>query len=185
MNDCDAILQRLSQYLDGHLLETELNALRRDTAPSPECSSMLDAMLWVHRSLEAAPMVTPPRDFSVSVTQELLWRQRRDKILLGSILTLAVLIALAPLLLMVWGGLAAALEPGLFQNALSWTVSVISDIAAYGIAGLTLFRHMPQWALVSISTFLSLSFLLLALALAMKKAPEQLLISSEINRQTA
>jgi len=121
----------------------------------------------------------------LSVTQELTWRQRRDKLLLGGILTLAVIIALSPLLLMMWGGLAAALEPGLIQSAISWTVSLISDMAAYGVAALTLFRHMPQWAVVSISTFLSLSFLLLALALVMQKAPEQLMFSPEINQQTA
>ncbi len=185
MNDCDAILQRLSQYLDNQLPETELSALRQEAAPRPECLAMLDAMLWVHRSLETAPMVETSRDFSVSVTHELIWRQRRDKILLGGILTLAVLIALTPLLLVVWGGLAAALEPGLIQNALSWAVSLISDAATYAVAALTLLRHMPQWAIVSISTFLSLSFLLLALTLVMQKAPEQLMASPEIHRQTA
>ncbi len=185
MIDCDVILQRLSQYLDGESCDDKLNALRQEAAPRPDCLAMLDAMLWVHRSLAIAPMAETRRDFSVTVTQELARRQRRDKILLGGILTLGALIALAPLLLVAWGGLAAMLQPGLLQHGVSWAVDMISNAAAYGIAALAVIRRLPQWALVSISTFLSLSFLLLALALVMQKAPEQLRISQKINRQTA
>jgi hypothetical protein len=185
MDHCDSLLQRLSQYLDGLLPDSELPILRQEAATQPGCLAMLDAMLWVHQSLETAPMAEAARDFSISVTKELAWRQRRDKILLGGILTLAALVAVAPLLLLVWAGLAAALEPGLMQNAIGWLVGQISDIAAYGVAILTLIRHLPQWAIVSISTFISLSFLLLALALVMQKAPEQLFAPSEMNRQRA
>jgi len=185
MYDCDPILQRLSQYLDGNLPETELAALRHKARALPGCEAMLDAMLWAHQALATAPMVETSRDFSVSVTRELAWRQRRDKIMLGGVLALAVLTMLAPLLLIAWAGLAALLEPGILQAALGWLLGAISEIAAFGVAVTTVVSHAPQWVFVAISTFFSLSLLLLALATVMQKAPEQLFSTAKAHSQSA
>jgi len=183
MHDCDAILQRFSDYLDGQLPETALTRLRHEAAALPDCLATLDAMLSVHQALKSAPMAESARDFSLSVTQELAWRQRRDKLFLGGVLFLVALTMLAPLLLVLWAGLAAVLEPGLIQTAISSAISFISAAATYGAAIIAVLQHMPQWAMIAFSTFFSLSFLLLALALAMKKAPEQLFSPSSIARQ--
>lgn len=185
MYDCDAILQRLSQYLDGDLPESELTALRRQARGRPGCESLFEAMLRVHQTLDTAPFVAPPRDFSISVTRELAWRQRRDKLLLGGVILAAVLLALTPVLLLAWAGLAAFLEPGLLQNAISWTLELISEAAAYGVALMTLFSHAPRWVLVFISTFFSLSLLLLALAIVMQQSPDLIFGQVEAHHQHA
>ena len=185
MYDCDSILQRLSHYLDGDLSETELVTLRRQARTLPDCESVLDAMLWAHQALTAAPMVETARDFSVSVTRELAWRQRRDKIVLGSVLIMAVLTALAPLMLLVWAGLAAFLEPGILQAALGWLLDVVSDAAAFGVAVMNVVNHAPQWFFITISTFFSLSLLLLALVTVMQKAPDQIFSPARTNSQSA
>ena len=186
MNDCTSILQRLSQYLDGALPETTLADLQRQVQARPECKSMFDAMLWVHESLEAAPMLEPSRDFSVSVAKELAWRQRRDKVVLAGVLALATLTMIAPLLALIWAGLVAWLEPGIFAAAISWLIEMIGNAATYSVALFALIQHLPQWAIISFSTFVSLSFLLLALAIAMQKSPELLFASSSSpHKQTA
>jgi len=174
MYDCDSILQRLSQYLDGDLPQSELAALRQQAQVRPGCESLFEAMLWVHQTLDAAPFVAPSRDFSVSVTSELAWQQRRDKILLGGIILAAVLLALTPVLLLLWAGLAAFLEPGIVQNAISWMLGLVGDVVAYGVALVTLLNHAPRWALIPISTFFSLSLLLLALVIVLQKSPDLL-----------
>jgi len=183
MHNCDSILQRFSDYLDGQLPETALTRLRQDAAALPDCLAALDAMLWVHQTLKSEPMAESARDFSRSVTRELAWRQRRDKLFLGGLLFLIALTMLAPLLFLLWAGLAAVLEPGLIQAAISGVISFISTTATYGVAIISVMQHMPQWALVAFSTFFSLSFLLLALAMALKKAPEQLFSPSPIAGQ--
>jgi hypothetical protein len=174
MYDCDSILQRLSQYLDGDLPLSELSALRQQAQARPGCAPLFEAMLWVDETLDAAPMVTPSRDFSVSVTRELAWRQRRDRLLLGGVILAAVLMALTPILLLAWAGLAAFLEPGIIQNAIGWVLGLVGDVVAYGVALAALLNHAPRWALIPISTFLSLSLLLLALVIVMQKSPDLL-----------
>ncbi len=185
MYDCDSILQRLSHYLDSDPPATELMALRRQAQTLPGCESVLDAMLLAHQTLTAAPMVETTRDFSVSVTRELAWRQRRDKIVLGGVLILAALTALAPLMLLTWAGLAAILEPDVLQTALGWTLDVISGAAAFGVAVMNVVNHAPQWFFITISTFFSFSLLLLALIIVMQKAPEQLFSTARANSQSA
>ncbi len=185
MYDCDSLLERLSLCLDGQLPESELVTLRQQAAESPGCETMFEAMLWVHQTLDAAPFAAVPRDFALSVTRELARIHRRDKILLAGILFAGAVIMLAPLLIVLWAGIAALLEPGLWQNAISWGVGFLSDIAAYAVAGMSLFEHMPRWPIVFVSAFISLSLLVLALAIVMQKAPEQLFIEAEFNGQRA
>ena len=185
MYDCDSILNQLSEYLDGYARETDLDALRQQARADRNCLTAFEAMLQVHALFSSAPVAASARDFSVAVTRELLWRQRRDKAVLGGILLVGVLTLLAPVLMMTWAGIAAVLQPNLLQGALSWGIDFISQIAAYGVAVLNVMQHMPAWMTISITTFISLSFLLLALAIVMQKAPEQLFSSADLKQRTS
>jgi hypothetical protein len=184
MYDCDSILNQLSDYLDGQAPDTDVNALRQQARSDRNCLSAFEAMLHVHALFSAAPVAASTRDFSVSVTRELMWRQRRDMALLGGILLMGVLTLIAPLLILIWVGVATMVQPGLWQSVVSWAVNGIGQLASYGVALMNLLQHTPDWAIISFSTFVSLSFLLLALAAVMQKAPEQLFTSAELNRKT-
>ncbi len=184
MTNCDTLLQQLNDYLDGIAPATDVEALRQQARSDRHCLQAFEAMLQVHALFSAAPMATTARDFSVSVTRELLWRQRRDKAILAGILTAGILILLAPLLLIGWAGVATLLQPELLHGAISWMVSAVNQVAVYWTATMILLQHMPSWLILGASTFVSLSFLLLALMLVMQKAPEQLFTPAEINPQT-
>ena len=185
MFDCDVILQQLNDYLDDTAPGADLDALRQQARYDRHCLQAFEAMLQVHALFSAAPMATTARDFSVSVARELLWRQRRDKAVLAGILAVAILTLMTPLLIIGWTGAVALLQPDLLQGALSWTIDAINQLALYGAATLTLIQHLPDWFIVSISTFVSLSFLLLALVLVMQKAPEQLFTPAEISQHSS
>ena len=185
MYDCNELLQRLSQYLDGDLPAEELAVLQLQAQEQPECQSMFEAMMWVHRSLEAAPMVEPSRDFAVSVTRELAWRQRRDKAILAAVLGLGILTIISPLLILLWAGAITMLEPDFLSSVISWGVSFIGNIATYGIAIISLFQHLPQWSIIIFSLAASISFLLLALTIVMQKSPELLFAPNPAQRQQA
>jgi predicted anti-sigma-YlaC factor YlaD len=184
MYDCNALLQRLSRYLDGDLPEKELANLQRQAQAQPECESLFNAMLWVHKTFESAPMLEPSRDLSTSVTRELAWRQRRDKFALAGILALAVLTVLAPIFLLLWAGLTAFLEPTIIVRVLSWITTAVGTLATMGVGLFALFRHLPSWTLILFSTFISLSFLLSALAIVMQQSPELLFTPTSPSQQT-
>jgi hypothetical protein len=183
MDTCNQILERLSQHLDGQLPDTTPAQLRQEAAHLPGCAPMLDAMLWVHQSLAAAPMLDSTRDFAVSVTKALTWQRRRDKLILGGTLGLTALIALIPMLLLLGAGLIAVFEPGFLSGGIAWLVSAFSAFASLLMAAVNIFQHLPQWAVVPVGTLMALSVLLLSLIIVLQKAPEQLLGASSLSHQ--
>jgi len=182
MESCNQILERLSLHLDGKLPDISLNQLRQQAAQQADCLPMFEAMLWVHQAMAAAPMLEPRRDFSVSVQRALAWQRRREKWALSGILLLAVVMTITPVLLLAGAGLAAAFDPSVLAEAIHWLVSGLSHIASVIVAAGNIFKHMPAWAVIPISTLFSISLLLLSIIIVMQKAPEQLLGTASVSR---
>ncbi len=171
MHDCESLLEQLSDYLDGLLTEAQFQALQQRARQTP-CYPVFQAMLDVHTSLLAAPMIEPSHDLSHAVVAELDQRAWRERLVVAAVLGLGILAILTPLLLITWLGAALYLDPSLFPRLISWMGSGLGDLVAYGIAILTAWQHLPGWVLAPLFTFLSLSLLLISLAIASKKHPE-------------
>lgn len=177
--NCDQLIQRLNQYLDGDLPPAELHKIRQEAEINPECTNILETMIWAHDAFAHASMVEPSLGFSQSVTQILKRQQRRDKIFLGGVLFVISVTMLAPVLLLLWTGVIVTFQPGIIHAAVSVTLSTLSTIATYVAASLSVISHIPQWSILTLSTLLSASLLLLALALAMTKDPHMLLLPNK------
>lgn len=177
--NCDSLIQRLNQYLDGNLPPEELRKIRQTAKNIPECTPLLETMIWAHEIFTHASMVEPSPRFSQSVIQTLKRQQRRDKIFLGIVLVVIAITVLAPVFLLLWTGVIVTFQPGVIHAALSAVLSALSIIAAFGVAFLSIVSHIPQWSIITLSTLLSVSFLLLALVLTMAKEPHMLLLPNK------
>ncbi len=173
MQDCDRLLQQLSEYLDGRSDATDLAMLRRQAeASGKDCLAMFEAMLDAHALFSIAPMATSPRDFSQTVTAALHRQHRREMVAMASVLFLGVLTAFIPLALLLWAGVAFWLDPGILSPLIHGAVSLLSMTTTWIIAFVTAIQHLPTWAIMSLFTLFSLSFLLMALALANQRQPD-------------
>ena len=172
--NCDTLLQRLNNYLDGQLPVSELDMIRQEAGAQAHCQAMVDAMLRAHEHLFEAPMITAPANFAQSVSRAIVQRQRRDKLFLGGVLFIIGLTVLAPFFFLLWTGLIITFEPGIVHTALNWMISGINTLAAYFVAGFLLMKHLPQWSIVAISTIISVALLTLALTVAMTRTPEMI-----------
>ncbi len=181
MSNCENILQQLSSFLDNPAPDDSLARLQQQAEQEPGCAELFQAMLLVHASLQAAPMLAPSRDLSLSVTQALAQQQRRDKALLAGVIFFTAVLALAPILMLAWAGITALLEPGLLTAVIGGVAGFISNIATWGAAALNLLHHAPLWVVTPASAIIAMAFLLLTLIMAIQKAPEQFLIPSPSN----
>ncbi len=172
MKDCDRLLQQLSNYLDGHSDGIDLIALRRQAEADVDCLALFESMLEAHALFSAAPMVNSSRDVSQSVTTVLRRQQRRERLALLLVLSLGALTAFIPIALLIWAGMAFWIDPNIMSPMIHSVVAFLSQTTTLIIALLSAIQHLPPWAIMSLFTLFSLSFLLMALALANQRQPE-------------
>jgi len=177
--NCDALIHRLNQYLDGTSPPEELYQIRQEAEIHPDCATLLESMIWAHNTFTNAVMAEPPLDFSQSVVQILKRQQRRDNIFLGGVLTVIAVTVLAPIFFLLWTGMIVAFQPGIIHTALSIILSLLNTTATYVAVFLSIISHIPRWSYLTLATLLSVTLLLLALMLAMTKEPYMLLVPNK------
>jgi len=114
--ECDTCREWMSLWLDGRLVQAEIEQVEEHVATCPDCRTALDALRHVDRLLSAAPLVLPAPGFALRFQARLAARRRRRRtwagILTLGLATLGILLVTGVLLafygLQWWGFLTAS-----------------------------------------------------------------------------
>ncbi len=87
--ECDTCREWMSLWLDGRLVQAEIEQVEGHIATCPDCRTALDALRQVDRLLSAAPLVPPAPGFTLRFQARLAARHRRRRTWAG-ILTLGL-----------------------------------------------------------------------------------------------
>jgi predicted anti-sigma-YlaC factor YlaD len=87
--ECDTCREWMSLWLDGRLVQAEIEQVEEHVAACPDCRTALDALRHVDRLLSAAPPVLPAPGFTLRFQARLAARHRRRRTWAG-ILTLGL-----------------------------------------------------------------------------------------------
>jgi anti-sigma factor RsiW len=134
--ECDTCREWMSLWLDGRLIQAEIERVEEHVATCPDCRTALDALRHVDRLLSAAPLVLPAPGFTLRFQARLAARHRRRRTWAG-IITLG----LATLgILLVTGVLLAlyGLEWWEFLTASGWLGQGIGLLLSLGKAWMAL-----------------------------------------------
>jgi anti-sigma factor RsiW len=134
--ECDTCREWMSLWLDGRLVQAEIEQVEGHIATCPDCRTALDALRHVDRLLSAAPLVLPTPGFTLRFQARLAARHRRRRTWAG-ILTLG----LATLgILLVTGVLLAlyGLEWWEFLTASGWLGQGVGLLLSLGKAWMAL-----------------------------------------------
>jgi anti-sigma factor RsiW len=126
----------MSLWLDGRLVQAEVEQVEEHTATCPDCRTALDALRHVDRLLSAAPVALPAPGFTLRFQARLAARRRRRRTWAG-ILTLGM----ATLgILLVTGTLLAlyGLEWWEFLTASGWLGQGVGLLLSLGKAWMAL-----------------------------------------------
>jgi predicted anti-sigma-YlaC factor YlaD len=134
--ECDTCREWMSLWLDGRLVQAEIEQVEGHVATCPDCRTALDALRHVDHLLSAAPPVLPAPGFALRFQARLAARHRRRRTWAG-ILTLG----LATLgILLVTGVLLAlyGLEWWQFLTAGGWLGQAVGLLLNLGKAWMAL-----------------------------------------------
>jgi len=87
--ECDTCREWMSLWLDGRLVQAEVEQVEEHIATCADCRMALDALRHVDRLLSAAPLVLPAPGFTLRFQARLAARRRRRRTWAG-ILTLGL-----------------------------------------------------------------------------------------------
>ena len=87
--ECDTCREWMSLWLDGRLVQAEIEQVEEHIATCPDCRTALDALRHVDRLLSTAPLALPAPGFTLRFQARLAARHRRRRTWAG-ILTLGL-----------------------------------------------------------------------------------------------
>ncbi len=134
--ECGTCREWMSLWLDGRLVQAEVEQVEGHVATCPDCRTALDALWYVDRLLSAAPLVMPAPGFTLRFQARLAARRRRRRTWAG-ILTLG----LATLGIMLVAGVLLALyglEWWEFLTASGWLGQGVGLLLSLGKAWVAL-----------------------------------------------
>ncbi len=134
--ECETCREWISLWLDGRLVQAEIDQVEGHVATCPGCRTALDALRHVDRLLSATPAVLPAPGFTLRFQARLAARHRRRRtwagILVLGMATLGILLVTG-VLLALYG-----LEWWKFLTASGWLGQGIGLLLSLGKAGLAL-----------------------------------------------
>ena len=170
MNDCEHILELLSQRLDrGQRDEAGRLAAELEHCPD-ETAALFQAMFKLDEMLRHAPAAAPARDLTPQVMARIRRQTQRDRGIIGAGLALSGALAIWPTLIFM--GMLSALTLRAWRPDMAHT---LVNLLLGGVKGLTLawiaLQHTTlTWAWLFPATFFGLALLTLSFLWAQRLA---------------
>jgi anti-sigma factor RsiW len=134
--ECNTCREWMSLWLDGRLVQAEIEQVEEHVAACTDCCTALDALRHVDRLLSAAPLVLPAPGFTLRFQARLAARRRRRRTWAG-VLTLGLatlgILLVTGVLLVLYG-----LEWWQFLTASGWLGQGVGLLLSLGKAWMAL-----------------------------------------------